>query len=317
MKFGSLLGNADLKRRLASSFDSGRASHCYLLYGPYGSGKHTLAELLSAAFLCVSETERPCLHCEQCGKVLRHTHPDVITVDDSDRKTLSVERIRQARSDAFIRPNEGCRKIYIIPRAQDMNPSGQNALLKILEEPPAYGVFLLLSDRAEKLLPTVRSRCVELRLSPVERSLALPFLRDRLPETDDEARSAAYLRAGGYLGQALSLLSQNADHTASYQFAKAYAAHDAAAICSILSPMEKFKREQLILLLQDWRQLLLDALSHKSGVPALSTHAAEINRTRTASELLHACEVLREALLSADCNVGVGHICGWLSVQLR
>ena len=112
-------------------------AHSYLLCGPAGSGKHTLARILCAAMECEKDGAAvPCGVCPGCRKALAGIHPDVITVDDPDHKAMTVDPIRAARSDMFIRPNEGRRQIYVIPRGQDMNESAQNALLKILEEPP-------------------------------------------------------------------------------------------------------------------------------------------------------------------------------------
>ena len=168
MDFTGFLGNDAVKARLSGAFASGRVAHSYLLCGPAGSGKHTLTRILSAAMQCEGRSGKiPCGVCSGCRKALEGVHPDIITVDDPDHKAMTVDPIRAARSDMFIRPNEGKRKIYIIPRGQDMNESAQNALLKILEEPPDYGVFLILSTNAERLLPTIRSRCAELQLGPV------------------------------------------------------------------------------------------------------------------------------------------------------
>ena len=205
MDFSGFLGNTDLKQRLSAAFRAKKTSHCYLLCGPDGSGKHTLAAILSAALQC-EEPNAPCYHCAACRKILNGTHPDVITVDDPEKKTVSVELIRRLQSDAYIRPNEGQRKIYLIPRAQDMTDNAQNALLKLMEEPPSYAVFLLLTNNAEKLLATVRSRCAELRLEPVSRQEALSWLRGQYPQQSPESLQAAFLRSGGYLGQAAALL---------------------------------------------------------------------------------------------------------------
>ena len=150
MAFESLLGNEQLKKNLQNSISGGHISHFYLISGPAGSGKHTLAKLLSAAILCSSH--EPCLGCSVCRKVMDNTHPDVITVDDPVHKTVAVKIVRQFREDVFIRPNETEYKIYLLP--QELGIEGQNALLKILEEPPGYGVFILLTDNPEKLLPT-------------------------------------------------------------------------------------------------------------------------------------------------------------------
>ena len=176
MGFGALLGNEQLKENLSAARRKGRMSHFYLLSGPQGSGKHTLASLIAAAMLCEAP-DGPCGVCQHCRKVLSGSHPDYITIDDPSKKTVPVDLIRQARADIFVRPNEGSKKIYLFPRAQDMGIPGQNALLKVLEEPPSYGVFLLLTDNPEKLLPTVRSRCVELKLRALPEALLAKQLR--------------------------------------------------------------------------------------------------------------------------------------------
>ena len=161
MGFEGLLGNDRLKDNLTQSLRRGRISHFYLISGPEGSGKHTLAQLLTAAILCKDEN-RPCSRCAICRKAMEGNHPDVITVDDPEHKTVAVKIVREAREDVFIRPNEADYKVYLFP--QELGIEGQNTLLKILEEPPSYGVFILLTDNPDKLLPTVRSRCTELAL---------------------------------------------------------------------------------------------------------------------------------------------------------
>ena len=160
MDFTGFLGNDAIKRRLSGAFASGRVAHSYLHCGPAGSGTPPLARILCAAMEWETDgAAGPCGVCPGCRKALAGIHPDVITVDDPDHKAMTVDPIRAARSDMFIRPNEGRRKIYVIPRGQDMNESAQNALLKILEEPPDYGAFLILSTNAERLLPTLRRLC--------------------------------------------------------------------------------------------------------------------------------------------------------------
>ena len=105
MGFGALLGNRQLKENLTESLSKGHISHCYLITGPEGSGKRTLARLLAQAILCQG-TDKPCGVCTPCRKILDGNHPDYILVDDPEKKTVPVELIRQARADMFIQPNE-------------------------------------------------------------------------------------------------------------------------------------------------------------------------------------------------------------------
>ena len=106
-------------------------------------------------------------------------HPDFITVEDPEHKNVAVKIVRQIREDMFVRPNEASYKIYLFP--QELGIEGQNALLKTLEEPPKYGVFILLTDNPDKLLPTVRSRCTELKLLPLAPEVLKKQLRQDFP----------------------------------------------------------------------------------------------------------------------------------------
>ena len=202
MDFTGFLGNDAVKARLSGAFASGRVAHSYLICGPVGSGKHTLTRILCAAMQCEGRGEKiPCGVCSGCRKALEGVHPDIITVDDPEHKSMTVEPIRAARSDMFIRPNEGKRKIYIIPRGQDMNESAQNALLKTIEEPPAYAVVMLLADNPDALLPTISSRCVQLNLKPVGDQLVKDYLMNEMHVPDYQAEVDASL-AQGNIGKA-------------------------------------------------------------------------------------------------------------------
>ena len=271
MDFTGFLGNDAVKARLSGAFASGRVAHSYLLCGPAGSGKHTLTRILSAAMQCEGRSGKiPCGVCSGCRKALEGVHPDIITVDDPDHKAMTVDPIRAARSDMFIRPNEGKRKIYIIPRGQDMNESAQNALLKILEEPPDYGVFLILSTNA-----------------------------------------------GGFLGQALTLLQDAEDEPFVRQFAAAYAAHDRMALLRVLLPMEKAKREQLLPALQQLRACICGALTQRGGLDTASESAAQIVASRSGSELLQASDSIQAAIDALAANASAGAVTGYLAMKLR
>ena len=317
MGFETLLGNEQLKKNLISSLERGHISHFYLLSGPEGSGKHTLAKLLGAAILC-KDRNRPCMHCLACRKVLDGNHPDFILVDDPEKKTVTVDLVRDARADMYIRPNESDYKIYVFPRAQNMGLPGQNALLKVLEEPPAYGVFLLLTDNPDKLLPTVRSRCTELQLGPLPERELQKELSARFPQASSEDLEGAVLRSGGFLGQALKLLEGGALTAPETEgFAEAFAGKNPLELTRILVPLEKWKRDPLAQLLQQWLELMEEALICRSGVRTVSPLSRKLASARSSQDLYEAAELLRKCMDYLNSNVSPGAVCSYLCWQLR
>lgn len=315
MHFDTLLGNETLRANLASSFKKGHISHFYLISGPVGSGKHTLARQLAAALQCQGD-DRPCGHCTACRKVYAGTHPDVISVADPEHKRVSVKIVRQMRDDIFIRPNEGRHKIYLLH--QEIGPEGQNALLKILEEPPAYGVFILLSENPQLLLETVRSRCTHLRLQPLTEAQLYSALHQRFPQENEVAITGAVSLCGGYLGQAETLLREGTALPPQINDLSAgFARRDQLLLVNTLAPMEKWKREQFIPFLQQYLQILDNALSCRAGMPARSPYAQIIATHRSAADICIAAEEIKTVLEYAQGNVSVAAICGYLTWALR
>lgn len=144
-----------------------KLSHAYIISGPAGSGKSSLADTLAAAIVCSGEGMRPCGICRDCRKAIKHIHPDIIFIDKADNdKAILVNQIRALRSDAIVMPNDASKKVYIIKNAGTMNDFAQNAILKLLEEPPRHAAFILITENPSELLPTVRSRCVSFLLTP-------------------------------------------------------------------------------------------------------------------------------------------------------
>jgi len=157
MEVGGISAIEKLKGRIMAAAERGALPHACIIVGPEGAGKYEFARFIAAALLCGSG-KPPCLKCSDCRKVMNGIHPDVKTADNETR-TIKVEVARMLRRDAQIKPNEAGRKVYIIRGAERLNPSAANALLKVLEDPPAGAAFLL-TVRSPELLPvTLRSRC--------------------------------------------------------------------------------------------------------------------------------------------------------------
>ena len=315
MGFEALLGNDRLKETLAASLHKGHISHFYLISGPKGSGKHTLAKLLASAILCQG-THKPCGACGPCRKIESGNHPDFITVEDPEHKNVAVKIVRQIREDVFIRPNESAYKIYLFP--QELGTEGQNALLKILEEPPKHGVFILLADNPEKLLTTVRSRCTELKLMALPEKILHRQLKMDFPQAGEEDIASAMDRSGGFLGQAKEILSEGGSVPPQTEgFIRAFSARDSLGLTQVLVPLEKWKRDALTELLESWLSLLEQALACRTGGAKAGKLARQIAESRSSAELMGAVNALRKALEYARSNVSGAAICGWLQWSLR
>ena len=315
MGFEGLLGNRQLKENLLSGIARGSISHFYLIAGPKGSGKMTLARLLAAAILCQGE-QKPCMGCTACRKVMADTHPDLITVRDPEHKTVPVRVIRQVREEMFVRPNEADKKIYLLP--QEMGIEGQNALLKILEEPPKHGVFMLLTDNEESLLPTVRSRCTLLRLQSLEEDVLRAALTKEFPGASEESVEGAIWRSGGFLGQAKEILAEGAAYTQQTKaFVESFGKKDPLGLLHLLMSMERWKRDDLCDVLNQWIQLLQQAILSRSGLPVLSNDARMLSSARSPQDLKKAIVELKKMIEYLQGNVSPAAVCGHLMFALR
>lgn len=137
----------------------------YIFEGAKGSGKETMARYFAAHILC--ESNPPCLECNACKTLYAGTNPNVITVSNEDKSEIGAAKIRELVTDVFIRPQSAERKIFIIKNAHLMNETAQNSLLKVIEEPPEYAVFVLLCENRNKILPTISSRCTSVLIPPL------------------------------------------------------------------------------------------------------------------------------------------------------
>ena len=185
-------------------------ANAYIFSGDHGSGKTLLSRLFAMALQCENAAESPCMKCRSCRQTIDHNQPDIVEVTHEKPGSISVDEIReQVVNDIVIRPYQGPYKIYIIDEAEKMTQQAQNALLKTLEEPPAYAVILLLTTNASLLLPTIISRCVVLKLRGVKDSLVKKYLMDTAG-VDEHRADICTAFAQGSIGKALELANSEA-----------------------------------------------------------------------------------------------------------
>ena len=261
----------------------GTLSHALLFTG--SGNREAAARFAAAALECTAEGERPCGGCSDCRKVFSGIHPDVITVRDPEHKSLSVDVVRAVRADAYIRPNEGKRKVYVFPDCSLLTEQDQNVLLKVVEEGPPYAAFLFCAENAAVVLQTLRSRCVELKLRP------------------EEAGEEEPLQAAGDLCQAL-------------------AARRRGAVTELAVRLERSRtgREDLAAVLQRSREICAAALLLPYGQkPEESCReiAAALAKSLTKTQIMRTRELLQKYRGECAYNVGPGHVLGALAVELE
>lgn len=271
--------NSTWGKAIRAAAQHGRLSHAVILTGE--GDKVQAARYIAAAHLCRADSGRPCLQCNACRKVLDRIHPDVTEVQDSERKELPVETIRALRQDAYIRPNEGERKVYLFTDCAQLNERDQNVLLKIVEEGPPYAAFVFCADAVHALLPTIRSRCVELRM-------------DAPPLDAEEGEAAAEL-------------------------CRVIARREPLALTAHLTALEnrRLKREQLLPMVEGAWQISADALLSRCGKPGACGEAADMLRRAFDRRQLQALtDLFRRYCDECQYNVGVGHVLGALGADL-
>ena len=217
--FPRLIGNDETKERLGKAIEAGSLPHAFLIGGPAGSGKSTLATEIAAAMNCERKDGTdgllPCGECNCCKRIYSSSFPDVkILAKKKDKATLGVEAVKDFRDDMFLSSTESDYKIYIIDDAEAMTPEAQNALLKVLEEPPRSVIIMLLAKECDRILTTIKSRAQYIAMSRFDdREIAEWLLDDSmearmLKASDPDRFTGLIMSADGRLGLAKGLLAK-------------------------------------------------------------------------------------------------------------
>ncbi len=239
MPFSDFHGNADVVQTIREMLAHDRFPHAVILSGPQGSGKFTLAQMIAKTMNCL---QRPVTNglpdfCGQCAncvriaeadnleerfaeavetrenlreadkretRILVQTHPDVTIIPpDPPQMLVKVDQVRHVIGEIYYRPSNGRERVYIFSDADFMKEAA-NSLLKILEEPPDFATIFLLTDNPSALLPTIRSRCMTLRLAPLSPAEVEDYLAEVRPDLQPRERALVARLCGGGLGRARS-----------------------------------------------------------------------------------------------------------------
>ena len=308
MKLTNFIGNEKVVDMLSSLLENGRFPHALIIEGEEGIGKKTLARDLACALVCRGE-DKPCGECTQCKKAMSGIHPDISEyIPSGTANSFHVDTVRNIISDAYIQPNEAEYKVYILANAHCMNQNAQNALLKILEEPPKYVVFILTTESKSALLSTVLSRSVCVTLEGVDIERASSYITSH-SDVDYESAKKTVATFNGNIGKALSSLQD--DKTSELvsicnNLCSAVASNDEYKMITVLSAFQK-DRQGIVFACDLLKNIFRDALFAGDGCEFVSGQLGSAKLLKSSVprqnlvQLMNCCDEIKSmALFNAN-----------------
>lgn len=314
LSFQDIVGHEQIKEHFQMAIENHKVSHAYILTGEEGMGRKSLAHAFALALLCEKGKPEPCMECHACKQILSGNHPDLIHVMHEKPNSIGVDDIREQINDTImIRPYSSYYKIYIVDEAEKMTQQAQNALLKTIEEPPSYAIILLLTTNQNAFLPTILSRCVQLKLKPLRDFVVKGYLTDALhvPEADADIFSAF---ARGNLGKAISLVSSEEFKQMYEEVLRILKSIQSMDISELLDSIKNLKEQNLNIyecldFMQMWyRDVLLYKVTKDMNLLIFKDQYRSINEISMSSsyeKLERVMEAIDKARVRLEANVNM------------
>ena len=240
-----LVGNEKIRISVENFIRESRIPHAIIIEGDRGTGRHILSDFLSKAAVC-SEDNKPCGVCKNCHLADIYSHPDItVTLPEDGKKNIAVSQIRNLKNEAFVKAHQADKRVFIIDCADTMNEQSQNALLKVLEEPPSNIIFILLAESKASFLDTIISRCVILTLNVPSFEEAKAFLNQKGDFSQNDIENALN-ETQCNIGKAIDLLSGKGDtktSAAAKEFIQCMMRNDEWGCLSLVAQFEKKRVE--------------------------------------------------------------------------
>ena len=306
MKLTNFIGNEKVIDRLSKLIESGRFPHALIIEGEEGIGKKTLAKDIACALVCRGN-DKPCGECAQCKKAIGAIHPDISEyIPAGTANSFHVDTVRNIINDAYIQPNEADYKIYILANAHCMNQNAQNALLKILEEPPKYVVFILTTNSKSALLSTVLSRSVCVSLEGVDIERAANYITSHCENVDYNTAKKTVETFNGNIGKSLDSLQDSKTSElvdVCNKICKALATSNEYEMMTLCSVFQK-DRQGVVFACDLLKSIFRDALfagessEHISGQEESAALLKSSLSRQSLIKLINTCDELKSTALS-------------------
>lgn len=197
MKFSQIIGHDKQIKHLKNSIKKKQYVHAYIFNGPSGIGKKQVAKALMSSVLCLESDIEPCDICASCIKLKTDNHPDIMHIQP-ESGSVKNQQVEDFQKFVNIKPYESNHKIILIEDADTMTTSAQNRILKVLEEPPSYVMVILITTNVNRLLPTIRSRCLGMNFQPVPPEKIASFVMDNYNVDRSHAKVIASFSKGSF-----------------------------------------------------------------------------------------------------------------------